>query len=109
MKDSTFVPADGRTLAYTDIGTTDSTGPVVVYFPGAPTSRLDLVAAEAAVAGVGGRIVSADRPGDGGSQAQPGRTVTHHTADVVGLLDHLGIGRFAAAGRTSEVLEGLFA
>ena len=44
MHDASLKLADGRTLAYTDCG--DPDGPLVMYFHGAPTSRLDLVVFE---------------------------------------------------------------
>ena len=46
MRDDAMTLVDGRTLAFTDLG--DADAPVVFYFHGAPTSRLDLVAYEAA-------------------------------------------------------------
>jgi pimeloyl-ACP methyl ester carboxylesterase len=63
--------ADGRRLAYTDLGA--PSGPLVMYFHGAPSSRLDLVVFHDALAALDVRVVSADRPGYGRSSPQPGR------------------------------------
>ena len=96
--DSTLVLADGRTLAYTDVGTNDPGAPVVVYFHGAPTSRLDMVGADADLAAAGVRAISVDRPGYGGSSPNPGRSMADHIPDVTALLDRLAIDRFAVLG-----------
>jgi pimeloyl-ACP methyl ester carboxylesterase len=92
---------DGRTLAYTDLGPPDGTP--VMYFHGAPSSRLDIILLgfEATLAKLGVRVVSPDRPGYGGSSAQPGRTLEDWPADVIALADHLGLGRFAVMGPSS--------
>ena len=90
---------DGRRLAYTDLGA--GGGPVVVYFHGAPTSRLDLVALDDAFGEVGVRVVSPDRPGYGGSSPQPGRGFADWPADVAELADHLRADRFAVMGLSS--------
>ena len=90
---------DGRTLAYTDIGALD--GPVAFYFHGAPGSRLELVALDEAFAAVGVRVITADRPGYGGSTPLPGRTTADWADDVAALADHLGVERFAVMGLSS--------
>ena len=71
MIDTTMTLPDGRSLAYTDCGAPD--GPLVVYFHGAPTSRLDLIGLEESFSALGVRVVSPDRPGYGRSSPQPGR------------------------------------
>ena len=96
MRDATMTVDDGRKLAYTELGAAD--GPVILYFHGAPTSRLDLVAFEADFVGRGLRVVSPDRPGYGGSSPQPGRSMLDWPADVAALADRLHIGRFAVVG-----------
>lgn len=96
MRDAEITLVDGRTLAYTDLGASD--GATVMYFHGAPTSRLDLVGFEDLFADRGLRVVSADRPGYGRSSPQPGRTMCDWPADVAALADHLGIERFIAVG-----------
>jgi pimeloyl-ACP methyl ester carboxylesterase len=46
------------------------------------------------------RFVSYDRPGYGGSTPVPGRDVASAAADVAGIADALGIGRFAVMGHS---------
>lgn len=99
MLDTTLRLPDGRVVAYTDCGT--PAGPVVMYFHGAPTSRLDLVALDDALAALGVRVVSPDRPGYGGSAPQPGRGWNDWPLDVAALADHLGVERFAVIGLSS--------
>jgi pimeloyl-ACP methyl ester carboxylesterase len=93
MRDDVVTLLDGRALAFTDLGDLD--GPVVMYFHGAPTSRLDLVAYEDAFIDRHVRVVSPDRPGYGGSSPQPGRSMGDWPADVAALADHLQVDRFA--------------
>ena len=99
MRDSSITLADGRLLAYTDIGAPG--GPVVMYFHGAPSSRLDTTVFEDAFAALDVRMVSADRPGYGGSSPQPGRHREDWPSDVAALADRLGVERFAVMGVSS--------
>jgi pimeloyl-ACP methyl ester carboxylesterase len=97
--DTTMTLPDGRSLAYTDGGAPD--GPLVVYFHGAPTSRLDLIGLEESFSALGVRVVSPDRPGYGRSSPRPGRGFTDWPGDVAALADHLGVERFAVVGASS--------
>jgi pimeloyl-ACP methyl ester carboxylesterase len=90
---------DGRSLTYTNLGAFSS--PLIMYFHGAPTSRLDLVPFEDALAALDVRVVSADRPGYGGSSPQAGRGLEDWPTDVAALADHLGVERFAVMGWSS--------
>jgi pimeloyl-ACP methyl ester carboxylesterase len=99
MIDASMTLADGRTLAFTEIGAPD--GAVAFYFHGAPGGRLELAGVDEAFAAAGIRVVTADRPGYGGSSPRPGRTTADWAADVVALADHLGIERFAVMGLSS--------
>ncbi len=90
---------DGRLLAYTTIGTPD--GPTVVYHHGAPGGRLELLALDEAFDAVGVCVVTADRPGYGGSTPLAGRTTADWVDDVTTLVDHLGADRFAVMGLSS--------
>jgi pimeloyl-ACP methyl ester carboxylesterase len=104
MVDATMTLPDGRTLAYTDIGAPGigATGErVAFYFHGAPGSRLELVALEAAFAAVGLRVITADRPGYGRSTPLLGRTTADWADDVAALADHLGVERFVVMGLSS--------
>lgn len=99
MRDTAMTLPDGRLVAYTDLGPPD--GPLVFYFHGAPTSRLDLAPIEEAFNAAGTRVVSPDRPGYGGSTAQRSRTLDDWPADVAVLADHLGAERFSVMGLSS--------
>jgi pimeloyl-ACP methyl ester carboxylesterase len=99
MVDATMTLPDGRTLAYTDIGAPG--GHVAFYFHGAPGSRLELVALDGAFTEVGIRVITADRPGYGGSTPLVGRTTADWADDVAALADHLGVERFAVMGLSS--------
>jgi pimeloyl-ACP methyl ester carboxylesterase len=99
MLDTSMTLPDGRVLAYTDCGA--ASGPLVLYFHGAPTSRLDLVDLDDAFAALGVRVVSPDRPGYGGSSPQPHRSWNDWAPDVAALADHLEVERFAVIGLSS--------
>jgi len=102
LPDTTMTLPDGRTLAYTQLGAPD--GPLIVYFHGAPTSRLDLVAMSDAFTALDVCVVSPDRPGYGNSTPQPGRQLHDWPADVVALADQLKRPRFAVIGISSGSL-----
>jgi pimeloyl-ACP methyl ester carboxylesterase len=99
MQDARVAVGGGRQLAYTDIG--DPGGRCVVFFDGAPMSRLHLVGMEGQFAAQGLRVVSPDRPGYGGSSPQVGRSMADWPKDVAALVDALGIDRFMVAGHSS--------
>jgi len=60
--------------------------------------RLDVAAADGVAREAAIRLISADRPGIGLSDPQPGRTVVDWAADAEELAKHLGVERFAALG-----------
>jgi pimeloyl-ACP methyl ester carboxylesterase len=97
--DTWMLLRDGRLLAFTDCGA--SSDPPVFYCHGAPGNRLDLVWIEDAFRGVGIRVVSADRPGYGGSSPHPGRGWNDWPDDLAALADHLSVERFAVMGWSS--------
>jgi pimeloyl-ACP methyl ester carboxylesterase len=99
VAESTMTLPDGRTLAYTDIGA--SGGPAAFYFHGAPGGRLELAPLDDAFAAVDIRVVTADRPGYGGSTPHAGRTTADWAGDVAALADHLDIDRFTVMGLSS--------
>jgi pimeloyl-ACP methyl ester carboxylesterase len=99
MRDSLLSLPDGRSLAYTELGATD--GPAVMYFHGAPTSRLDLATYDAEFVRRGLRVISPDRPGYGGSTPQPGRRLESWPTDMARLADHLLVETFACIGYSS--------
>jgi pimeloyl-ACP methyl ester carboxylesterase len=96
VRDQSMSLADGRTIAFTDLGA--AAGPVVMYFHGAPSSRLDLQLHDGTFAALGVRVVSPDRPGYGGSSAHTGRQREDWASDVAALADYLGVDRFAVMG-----------
>lgn len=94
-----FELADGRRLSYDVVG--DRDGRPVVFLHGCPGSRLsrhpdDGLAARARV-----RVIAIDRPGYGHSDADPASDEVSQAADVIALVDHLGIDRFAVLGWSS--------
>src|SRR3954453_12125416 len=98
MNDSMLL-TDGRTLAFTDTGA--SGGFPIFYFHGAPGGRLDVVWMEDAFCAAGVRVVSADRPGYGGSSPCRRRSMADWPGDIAALANHLGIERFAVMGLSS--------
>lgn len=99
MDDHTFDRPDGRTVAYTDLGSGE--GHPVVFFHGAPSSRLALTAIDAALADAGVRVLAPDRPGFGASSPLPGRSIADAVDDAGALATRLGLDRFAVAGHSS--------
>jgi pimeloyl-ACP methyl ester carboxylesterase len=95
-RDHAFELADGRTLAYLDLG--DPDGRVVVSNHGGLSSRLDVLPAHDAALAAGVRLISPDRPGIGRSTRQPGRTLLDWPGDVAQLAAHLGADRFSVMG-----------
>lgn len=100
--DPTFVRgrlqlADGRRLTYFDTGPRD--GFPIVYCHGAIGTPLGAaVDLEAIVAELGVRYLAISRPGIGGSDPAPGRTVIDFAADVRELVDALEVERFGVVG-----------
>lgn len=87
---------DGRTLAYTEYGT--SSGKALFYFHGGADSRLEarFLAEQAKHARI--RLIGIDRPGMGLSRFKAGRRLLDWPDDVVELADHLRIDHFAVVG-----------
>lgn len=90
--------ADGRRLAYADIGPPD--GAPVLYCHGVPSSRAEceLTVNPTTVSELKLRIIAPDRPGMGGSDFLPGRRIVDWPGDVLQLLDALRIDRCAVLG-----------
>jgi pimeloyl-ACP methyl ester carboxylesterase len=90
------VPVDGRILAVLEAG--DESGHAVVAIHGTPGSGLLWrgLAEDAEAREI--RLLAYDRPGYGGSDPHPGRTVADAAGDVAAIADALGVERFAVEG-----------
>ena len=99
MRDSQVILTDGRELAYSDIGEPD--WPCVMFFGGAPTSRLRQRYLESDFLHANVRVVSPERPGYGRSSPQARRSMIDWCSDVAALADGLELDRFLVAGHSS--------
>jgi pimeloyl-ACP methyl ester carboxylesterase len=97
-KGETIQLRDGRALAYEEWG--DSEGRPVFLFHGSPGSRL-FRPSQAVTASSHVRLFTADRPGYGRSDGDPGRTMLNWADDVAELAEALEIDRFAVVGTSS--------
>ncbi len=88
---------DGRSLAFAEYG--DPRGKPLFFFHGMPGSRL-FRPADAITRKMGIRLITADRPGYGGSTFQPGRKILDWPNDISQLADALNIEAFAVAGHS---------
>jgi pimeloyl-ACP methyl ester carboxylesterase len=86
----------GRRIAYTSYGAPGGTP--VIYCHGFPSSRREALLLHASALAADARIISADRPGYGDSDDQPGRALADWSDDVACLADGLGLERFAVLG-----------
>ena len=90
------IGVDGRTLCAVEAG--DPEGRAVFALHGTPGSRLFWHEAVEDAEKRGIRIVAYDRPGYGGSDPAPGRTVVDAADDIAAIADALGIDRYAVYG-----------
>ncbi len=95
MVDTTDQTRDGRALTFRDWG--DRSGRPVFYLHGAPGSRL-LRGPDLDDAGLGVRLITYDRPGYGGSERHPGRTVVDAVPDVLDIANQLDLESFGVVG-----------
>jgi pimeloyl-ACP methyl ester carboxylesterase len=94
----TLTLVDGRALAYEDGGARDGTP--VLFQHGTGDSRLCKYPDDSVTAALGIRLVTADRPGVGGSTMRKGRSLLDWVPDVEALADQLGIEQFVVAGHS---------
>jgi pimeloyl-ACP methyl ester carboxylesterase len=93
----TLVLRDGRRLAFTETGPAD--GAPVLYCHGAIGTPVEATVDLLRIAhDVGVRYIAPSRPGVGGSDPQPGRTVSDFADDVAALADALALERFSLVG-----------
>jgi pimeloyl-ACP methyl ester carboxylesterase len=78
----------------------DQRGAPVFLLHGTPGSRLGPFPRPMLLYQLGIRLIAFDRPGYGGSDRLPGRTVADAATDVVAIADALGLERFAVLGRS---------
>jgi len=90
------ITVGGRRLCFAQWG--DHDGAPVFALHGTPGGRLNRHPDESVYTSLGARMITYDRPGYGGSDRMPGRSVVDASTDVAELADHLGIGRFAVTG-----------
>ncbi len=88
--------ADGRRLEVQSDGPAD--GRAVLFLPGTPSAGILYPPLVELGAERGLRHITYSRPGYGGSERHPGRTVADGAADVESIADALGIARFFTVG-----------
>lgn len=86
---------DGRGLAYAEWGPLE--GRPILHFHGVPEGRFSWGGGSICVVR-GIRLITVDRPGIGGSDPKPGRSVSDWPADVEELAEQLKLDRFAVSG-----------
>lgn len=91
-----IVVGDGRSVCFAQWG--DPQGFPVFSLHGTPGGRLDRHPDESRYGAAGVRLITYDRPGCGGSDRLPGRSVVDCVGDVAAIADHLGIGMFSVTG-----------
>ncbi|MBT2508275.1 alpha/beta hydrolase [Streptomyces sp. ISL-98] len=89
---------DGRHLAVDRLG--DPCGTPVFLLHGTPGSRLGAAPRSMVECRPGMQVIVYDRPGYGGSDRRPGRSIADAAEDVRSIADALGLERFAVAGRS---------
>ena len=89
---------DGRRLSWHEFG--DPDGLPVIYTTGTPVSGLGGAWYDQTARAVGLRWISPDKPGYGGSDYQPKRSLISWADDLTVLADQLGLDRFALAGES---------
>ncbi len=94
----TITTADGRTVAYEVVG--DPDGTPVFWQHGTGDSRLCKHPDDSVTAALGIKLVTADRPGVGGSSPKKPRSILDWVADAEAVADAAGLGQFVVAGHS---------
>jgi pimeloyl-ACP methyl ester carboxylesterase len=89
---------DDRRLSWHEFGDLD--GAPVLYTAGTPVSGLGGASYDQPARTSGLRWISPDKPGYGGSDYQPKRSLISWADDLAALAGHLGLDRFALAGES---------
>lgn len=100
MTERDVVVRDGRTVHVHDTHPGDTSRQVVWWHHGTPNVGAPPRPLRPASDRLGLRWVSADRPGYGGSDPDPDRTVGSVAADVEDVADALGLGPFLGLGHS---------
>lgn len=87
---------DGRKLGYAEGGNLN--GKPIFHFHGTPGSRLEIKLLSEKSKEHGIHMIVVDRPGFGLSDFQPKRTLLDWPEDIIELVDHLGLKKFAVMG-----------
>jgi pimeloyl-ACP methyl ester carboxylesterase len=90
--------ADGRRLAYEVVG--DPEGTPVFFQHGTGDSRLCKHPDDAVTAALRVRLITADRPGVGGSSPRKRRSILDWVPDVEAIADAVGLDDFVVAGHS---------
>jgi len=87
---------DGRKVQLQEYG--DPSGVPALWFHGAFSSRLEAGCLDPYARELGVRVIALDRPGVGGSDPCPGRSLTDYAIDVAHVLDDLRLDQAAIGG-----------
>jgi pimeloyl-ACP methyl ester carboxylesterase len=98
MSMQTIEVADGRHVTYEVVG--DPNGTPVFFQHGTGDSRLCKHPDDSVTAAVGVKLVTADRPGVGGSSPKQHRSILDWVADAEAIADAAGLDRFVVAGHS---------
>lgn len=96
MTTTTLRTKDGRQLCYAQWG--DPAGAPIFSLHGTPGCRLNRYPDDEALANIGARVITYDRPGYGRSDRNPGRRVVDCVPDVEAIADAEGIDQFVVVG-----------
>ncbi len=90
---------DGRALAWAEYG--DPNGVPVLELHGGGASHLSGLVYHRDALAAGVRVIAVDRPGAGGSTADPAFAVATYHEDIRQLADHLDLGEFVVMGNSN--------
>jgi len=89
VREHSLQVSDGRTVAWTECG--DENGLPVLRIPGTPGCRWSIRWDRSPWLDRSLRMITTERPGYGASSRLPGRGFAEPAADMVQILDHLGL------------------